>query len=435
MKISESVRLEPGVYVLPHGIEVVADGIRIEAADVTLIGQKQDLIGITVRSRQGVAVHGISIRNYFQGIHISNSTGIELIGAVIEGTHEAKPNTEFLNIWQPPEQSPGGAICLIDCEDCRVEGNSFQHQMNGILTFRCVRLSVVGNQCSYNSGWGIHLCETVDSLFEANSCDYCCRFEPREGGPHFGHMGADAAGFLVVKGSSRNKFIGNTARMGGDGFFLAGLLPDGTPCGCNDNLFEGNDASLSPNIGFESTFCECNTFRNNIADRCNYGFWCGYSKDFRIEKNRMLFNGQAGIAVENGVGFHVLDNQFQSNGHGILLWSSYSEDFRVAFPDRDTSREWSIENNSFLSNGKAIRIAADQDHGIRPGKVGAQRPHHHSITNNCIQNNRVGIELVDSDHSKIEGNTIHNNVEANIIIADCEGSRILNNLGSAGGYL
>jgi len=435
MKISESVRFEPGTYFLPHGIEIVADGVQIGAPGVTLVGSEQDHPGIMVRSRQGVTINGVSLRNYYQGIRISSSTGISLIGVAIEGTYELKPNTEFLNIWQPPDQAPGGAICLIDSEDCLIERNSLQHQMNGILTYRCARLAVIGNQCNYNSAWGIHVYETCDSHFEANSCDYCCRFEPRAGGPHAGHMGADASGFLVVKNSCHNKFTGNTARMGGDGFFLAGLSPDGAPCGCNDNLFQGNDASLSPNIGFESTFCERNTFRNNIADRCNYGFWGGYSKDFLIENNRMVFNRQAGIAVENGVGFQVRDNQFQSNGHGTLLWSSYEEDFRTAFPDRDTSREWSIENNSFLNNGTAIRIAADQDHGIRPGKVGSPRPHHHLITKNIVQGNRVGIELLNSDHTTIESNTIHNNIVANIAIADCENSRVVNNLGSAGGYL
>jgi parallel beta-helix repeat protein len=255
---------------------------------------------------------------------------------------------------------------------------------------------------------------------------------------HFGHMGADATGFLAVMNSSRNKFLRNTARLGGDGFFLAGLSPNGTPCGCDDNLFEENDASLSPNIAFESTFCERNVFRRNVADRCNYGFWCGYSKEFVIEDNRVLWNRQAGIAVENGVGFRVSGNHFQSNGHGILLWSHYVEAFLNAYPDRDTSRDWEIEDNRFLNNGVGVRIAADQDHGIREQEVQGpdeSRPHSHRIIKNDIQDNRVGVEFVRTSRNVIRENRIRNNVEAGIRLDDSSDNEIVNNLGLRGAYL
>jgi len=253
-------------------------------------------------------------------------------------------------------------------------------------------------------------------------------------------MGADATGFLAVYGSSGNTFRRNTARMGGDGFFLAGLAPDGTKCGCDGNLFEENDGSLSPNIAFEATFCRGNAFRGNHADRSNYGFWLGYSWDTELVGNRMVMNRQAGIAVENGHGFRVQDNRFQANGHGILIWSMHADAFVSAFPDSLTSYDWAIERNTFTRNGVGVRIAADQDHGIRPAPeegrgLPESRPRGHSLTENDIQDNRIGVDLRQCDETVIERNVINRNVEANVRQEDCGETLMRNNLGSAGGYL
>jgi len=315
--------------------------------------------------------------------------------------------------------------------------------MNGILTYGCDKLEVRRNNASYNSGYGIHLYGTCDSVFEDNYADYCCRWNKRtEGLGHeqLGHMGADAAGFLIVHGSCRNVFRRNFARLGGDGFFLAGLGPDGAKVPCNDNLFEENDGSLSPNIAFEATFSKGNVFRNNYADRSNYGFWLGFSWDNVIENNRMVHNRQAGIAVENGHGMIVRGNNFQANGHGILLWTHFVEKFLQIYPESVTSFDWTIEENIFTRNGKGIAILAEKDHGIRPlpaEESGRQeaRPHDHIIRNNDIQDNRIGIELFKADRTVIEGNILNRNVEANIRQDDVGETIIRNNLGSVGGYL
>jgi parallel beta-helix repeat protein len=243
-----------------------------------------------------------------------------------------------------------------------------------------------------------------------------------------------------VYGSSRNVFRRNTARLGGDGFFLAGLGPTGEKRGCDDNLFEENDGSLSPNVAFEATFSRGNVFRNNHADRSNYGFWLGFSWDTEVSCNRMVMNRQAGIAVENGHGFQVRGNSFQGNGHGVLIWSKHVERFAELYPENLTSYGWTIEDNSFTRNGKGIRIAADQDHGIRSpapelcGKADL-RPREHAIRKNDIQDNRVGIELHGADGTVVEENVLSRNVEANLRQEDCRDTRARNNLGSAGAYL
>ena len=316
--------------------------------------------------------------------------------------------------------------------------NDLQHQMNGLLAYHCRQLTVQGNVANYCSGFGFHLYDTSDSLYEHNYADFCCRYEPR--GERYGHMGADATSFLIVYKSCRNTFRRNYARLGGDGFFLAGMTPQMEPVGCDENLFEENDGSFSPNIAFEATFCRGNVYRNNFANYCNYGFWLGFSREFVLEDNRLLHNRQAGIAVENGVTFTVRRNTFQACGHGILLWSRYEAAFARSAPENDTSREWLIEENVFTRCGKGVRIAANQDHGIRPlevkeGEPTPPRPHHHTIRKNEFQENRVGIELVNADHTVITENLLYRNVEANIRLDDAQDTILQFNVGHAGGYL
>lgn len=437
--IRQNTRLDPGVHRLPGGIEIVGDGITLDGEGATLVGSNREGAGVRVQGKKGVVIENLAIRDYRHGIRAEHCRDLVLRGNRITSTAEVAPNTLFLDIWLPVDQAYGGAILLVDCAECDIEENDLQHQQNGILSYGCSALAVRRNDCGYNSGWGIHLFGTCDSLFQENHCDFCCRFEPRDGPVHQGHMGADAAGFLAVMGSCRNRFLRNTARLGGDGFFLAGLSPNGTHAGCDDNLFEENDASLSPNIAFEATFSQGNIFRNNFADRCNYGFWLGFSRDTQVTGNRMLFNRQAGIGTENGVRIVVRENHFQANGHGVLLWSKHVEAFAKSVPENDTSRDWTIEKNTFLHNGKGIRIAADQDHGIRDlpaeqrGK--APFPSAHRIIGNDIQENRLGVELLRAMRTVIEQNRLRGNVEANLREADCEETTVRANIGEAGAYL
>jgi parallel beta-helix repeat protein len=89
--------------------------------------------------------------------------------------------------------------------------------------------------------------------------------------------------------------------------------------------------------------------------------------------------------------------------------------FAVAVPSNNTSYGWQIEDNEFDYNWKAIRIAADQDHGIRPlpssGEFGipALSPHHHTIINNNIQNSNIGIELLHTEGTAFKGNHFSGN--------------------------
>jgi parallel beta-helix repeat protein len=289
--------------------------------------------------------------------------------------------------------------------------------MNGILSYQCKRLKITNNLANYCSGFGFHLFETSDSTFTNNYADYCCRYYLSDGGSH---LGADAAGFLIVHGSSNNVFKQNYARLGGDGFFLAGLTPDGIDVGCNNNLFEENDASYSPNNAFEGVFSKGNIYKRNKANHSNYGFWLGFSSDCTLKDNQIYDNRQAGIAVENGIRFEVSNNDIQNNNYGILVWTR-SYEFLKTVPDMNvTSSDWLIQRNKLIQNKKAIRIAANQNHGIRSLDVekASILPNNHVIRNNEIRENNIGIELEQVQdiqrHENIMDNLIANEIQNNV---------------------
>jgi parallel beta-helix repeat protein len=223
-------------------------------------------------------------------------------------------------------------------------------------------------------------------------------------------LGADAAGFLIIFKSCNNVFKKNYARLGGDGFFLAGLTPNGIDVGCNNNLFQENDASYSPNNAFEGVFSRGNIYQRNKANHSNYGFWLGFSSNCTIKDNQIYNNRQAGIAVENGIGFQVADNDIQNNTHGILIWTRFYDFLRTVPNTNTTSSDWLIERNRLIQNKKAIRIAANQNHGIRAldREKSSFPPSNHVIQNNEIRDNTIGIELEKVKDTRMDQNMLDN---------------------------
>jgi parallel beta-helix repeat protein len=406
--INKDTKLEPKVYLLPDGITIDSDNVTLDGHGAIIMGMdKAASQGIKVSGRKNIRIKNLRLLNYYHGISIKKSTGIEICNCTITLTTEIQSNTLFLDVWKPATDSYGGAIFLEQVTDAKVHDNDLQHQMNGILSYQCRTLNVANNLANYCSGFGFHLFETSDSTYTNNYADYCCRYYLSNSGSH---LGADAAGFLIIYKSCNNIFRKNYARLGGDGFFLAGLTPDGIDVACNNNLFEENDASYSPNNAFEGVFSKGNIYQRNKASHSNYGFWLGFSSDCTLKENQIYNNRQAGIAVENGVHFQVLNNDIQNNMHGILIWTR-SYDFLKTVPDMNaTSRDWLIERNKLIQNKKAIRIAANQDHGVRAldGEKSSVPLSNHIIQNNVIRGNIIGVELEKVKETQMNQNILDN---------------------------
>ena len=406
LRVSKDTRLEPKTYFLPEGITIDSDGVTLDGQGATILGMNKTGQGITISGRKNITIKNLRILDYYHGVSVRRSGEIEILNCTITSTAEIPSNTLFLDIWKPATDAYGGAIYLEEVTNAKIHDNDLQHQMNGLLSYQCKRLDVTNNLASYSSGFGFHLFETCESTFANNYADFCCRYYLSDRGSH---LGADAAGFLIVYRSCNNIFRKNFARLGGDGFFLAGLTPHGIDVGCNNNLFEENDASYSPNNAFEGVFSKGNTYARNKANHSNYGFWLGFSSDCVIRDNQIYNNRQAGIAVENGIHFEVLENDIQNNSHGILLWTRFYEFLKRVPNINETSRDWLIERNKLIRNQKAIRIAANQDHGIKPLK--AERspvpPKDHVIRRNEIRNNVIGIELEEAEDTRVDENRMN----------------------------
>jgi parallel beta-helix repeat protein len=407
LRIEKATQLDPRVYLLPEGITIDSDDVTLDGQGAAILGIDKTGEGIKVSGRKNVVIKNLRVMNYYHGISVKRSKGIEISNCSINSTAEIQSNTLFLDIWKPASDAYGAAIFLNEVTNARIHDNDLQHQMNGILSYHCKNLDVVNNIANYCSGFGFHLYDTCDSTFADNYADYCCRYYLSDSGSH---LGADATGFLIVYKSCNNIFRKNYARLGGDGFFLAGLTPGGIDVGCNNNLFEENDASYSPNNAFEGVFSKGNIYRGNKANHSNYGFWLGFSSDCTLMNNQIYSNRQAGIAVENGVRFEVRDNDIQNNNHGILIWTRSYEFLKKVPKMNPTSSDWVIKRNKLVQNKKAIRIAANQNHGIRPLEAESSSilPQNHKIENNEIRDNIIGIELEKAKDTQIDGNSLEN---------------------------
>jgi parallel beta-helix repeat protein len=248
--------------------------------------------------------------------------------------------------------------------------------------------------------------------------DYCCRIyrAPRSANGY--HNGADAAALVLMCNSSRNTVRGNFLRGGGDGVFLGGFHKDQILVPCNDNIFEKNDGSDSPNIAFEATFSERNVFRDNKADNCNYGFWLGWSSENTVAANQIRNSRVAGVAIEHGRANRIEDNRFERNRTGVQLWVNSDEArgagmFRAFFPKNSDSHATFLTGNTIQRSDTGVHCWTQRE------EEPVLRCHDFVLENNTIEDNRIAVQFERVRDSPIVQNRITGNVEAGIKLIGC----------------
>ncbi|MBM3496601.1 MAG: hypothetical protein FJX72_20120, partial [Armatimonadetes bacterium] len=175
MVIRESCRLAEGVYVLPGGLRIGAPAITVDGAGALIVGAGRRGVGVALEGMSGVTLRNLRLMEYEHGIRAADAMNLVIEGCDITATTEVAPNTIFLDIWRGPQNPYGAGILLDRIRAARIAGCMLQHQQNGLLTYRCRHIAVANNNASYNSGFGFHLYDTCDSVFEANCAAYCCR--------------------------------------------------------------------------------------------------------------------------------------------------------------------------------------------------------------------------------------------------------------------
>ena len=348
MEIREDTRFAAGVYVLPNGLSVAADGITLEGDNTLILSAEGRGIGIQAQGRKGITLRGLRLSGYYHGVRCDDCTDVTIENIQVRSTYEIEGIDTFLYLWLPLEKVYSGAILLNNVRGGLVRNCDLQHQMNGILLYGCTNLTIERNNASFNSGWGVYLSATNDSQIADNQLDFCNRLYRR---PEDGSVRAeaDSAAIVLVKASSRNRFLRNSCIGGGDGIFVAGYEHPGKIDPCNDNLFEDNDCRLSPNNAIESTFSKGNVFRRNNCSRSNYGFWMGFSWENALEDNIIEFNRFVGIAAEHAHDFVMRGNTIRLNGEGVRLWTRGGAVVPY-WPGFEVSYNMTLENNTFEGN-------------------------------------------------------------------------------------
>jgi parallel beta-helix repeat protein len=302
---------------------------------------------------------------------------------------ELPPLTAWTDINVPAEGNYGSGIILINVTGGKIANNYLEHQQNGICMYSCKGLTVEKNDCCYASGWGIQMNGSTECTVQNNLADFCDRVHFRGGDQDY--VGADAAGLLMVNSSCKNKILNNYFRSGGDGIFMTGGKN-----GCNDNLIEGNDCSLSPNNAIEAWGTQRNIFRKNKASKSNYGFWLGGASNCQIIENQVFWNRFSGVTVDHGNSNTISKNIIRGNGQGVMLWSNNPRPEKSVAPEGDTFG-YVITDNEFRSNRVAIYCLT--------AKAGDSRCYKLTVTGNKITDSRVGMVFERVKDSKIEGNT------------------------------
>lgn len=403
MTITEDTTFAAGVFHLPDGVRIVGDGITVQGDGTTLISDEQVGSGIHILGGTQITLQNLTISGFYHGVRAEQCAKLRIADLTVRNTQEIAGIDTFLDLWKPIEAAYGGAIRLHQVSDSRIEGCDLQHQMHGLLLYGCAHITVAHNNASFNSGWGLYLSDTHDSTVQANRFDFCNRvFRRPENGSI--RVEADAAGMVIVNGSSRNRFVRNSCLCGGDGIFLCGYEHPGKLRPCNDNHFEENDCRLSPNNAIEATFSANNTFINNDCSRSNYGLWMGYSHDCTLENNLVAFSRWVGIAIEHGYNIAIRRNTLHNNGEGVRLFTRGGESVLMDYyAAQKVPYDFIIEDNDFAHNTIGFN-------GYTGDDVKDKRSRGFVVRGNRFTDNRVGARFHRVEKSVLASNRFAGNV-------------------------
>lgn len=382
MSLTQNTTFAPGVYHLTEPITIDADGVVLDGGGAVLIGENHTGSAVLVRGRSGVTIRNLEAARYFHALAVEDSWNVTVERCRVRDTHEISGPDVFIDIWRPAENAYGAAAFLHNVQNSKIADNDFQHNQNGVLMYDCRRVTVSGNNASFCSGFGVHLFSSSDNIIADNICDHVNRVYRRPNGSIF--VGADAAGLLIVHNSCCNQVLRNAFRCGGDGIFLAGLGPQTGPVPCDDNLFEDNDCSLSPNNAIEATFSRGNAFRRNKCSESNYGFWGGYSWETIFEDNECRRNRIAGIAIEHGQKNALTGNIIEDNPDGILLWTRPTNTFGDGYLQSAYSGHYKITGNQIRRNRVGLNVEAQGE---------SEEARDYDVTGNTFEENVWAMRL------------------------------------------
>ena len=381
--VTKTTRVPAGVLQRPSSdldhpaYTIRGSNITVDFTGVTLLGSKPDAdpdafsgLAVFVDGGENITIKNLTARGYKVGVLARHTRGLHVTGADLSYNWKARLYSlvehESLLDWMSYHHNEkdewlanGAGIYLADSDRAEIDRSTIVQGQNGLMVVRSNGAKIWNNDFSFDSGIGIGLYRSNDSVIQHNRVD----FDVRGYSHTFYNRGQDSAGILVYEQSGRNVVAFNSVTHGGDGLFLwAGQSTmDTGQGGANDNVFYDNDFSFAPTNGMEATFSR-NVFYGNRVEECWHGLWGGYSFDSWISANRFAGNVEA-IAIEHGQDNRITDNRFDGDETAVHLWKNATQDPNWEYPKRrDTrSRDYVIAGNTFVGNTTALRIHETQN--------------------------------------------------------------------------
>lgn len=399
LEIHGSTRVEPGKLVRPplgkekkdgviviekqKGIDVDLSGVELRGVPLGTDLDRCDGWGIVVKDSEDVTIHGGTIGGYKGCIVATNVKRLKLDGVTFDGWYgmhlRSTVDAEDESDWLYPHENDagqwitnyGGAISLTDCDAPTITKCTGRHGQNGILLTRTNGASIVANDFSFLSGWGLAMYRSSKALVRENAFDYCVRGYSHE----VYWRGQDSAGILMFERCSDNVFLWNSATHGGDGVFLfagndtvegrafaKGELDAG---GSDRNVWYENDFSFAVANAIEATFSSDNWAIGNRLDGSHqHGVWGGYSRRMVIAQNSIRGTIGGGISIEHGQECVIASNALAKNDVALELWWDEDKDL-VEGPfgrHRDTSsRDTQVIFNKFEDNKRDLSLRSTKN--------------------------------------------------------------------------
>lgn len=332
-------------------IIIKKSGVTIDGRGAWLVGAKEG----NPKEFKGVAISAAGVSNVM--LKNVNAKGWETGLKVAGGTEWRIENCNFSDNFHDPkfgwgENGRRGGIVLDRVSKSTLKKNKANRVWDGCVLVDCNDNSLEDNDFSHTSNTCLKLWHSSRNSVKKNNLSYGLRIDPGE------VHARDSTSVLIESGSNDNRFVENDCTHGGDGIFVR-VLNQWVSTG---NVFEGNDCSYANNNGFEA-WSPRNTYINNKANHCSYGFWLGASDQTVLIENEasrngltngfhnsphLPDNGHAGIVFMFGPSSHTIvrgNKCAGNNGAGLALigdMDSKGEKFRAY--------HWIIEQNSFADN-------------------------------------------------------------------------------------
>jgi parallel beta-helix repeat protein len=303
------------------GTSINLTGVTLESGDSVPANYRG--VGVIASGVDRITVTGGTIRGYQFGIRIDGGRGHVVAGIDVSGsrtqalrsTPERFDEADWLDIFHADSaEAYGAGIYLNGTVDATIRNIKAVQAQNGIMLRDANGSVIVDNDVSNNSGWGISLWHSSQSMIARNQAHHNVRCES----PRY-RRGCDSAGILLREASDSNIVADNDISFSGDGFFLSGQPPGVNPS--TGNLVLRNDATGAWHNAFESTFSFGNRFLDNRADSSDYGFWLGYSTANVVEGNLVIGTRTAGVAIEHGQDNVIARNTIVGGQVGVRLFA------------------------------------------------------------------------------------------------------------------